>query len=139
MTWAAEDSLRVRQPIRCERDAGAFLKTLIGFRCDECLVVLFLDAARGLIDHEVIASGRADSVEFDQRRILLGALGRGAAGIIVAHNHPSGDPRPSTSDLKVTRRLADVARGVGICLHDHLVIAGGEVRSALHTNCNSVI
>ena len=117
--------------IRGDKEAAAFLKALIGFRSDEALVVLFLDSRRGLIDHEVIATGRADSVDFDQRRILLRAMARGASGIIVAHNHPSGDARPSTSDIRVTRQLADTARGLGICLYDHLVVAGGEVRSVM--------
>ena len=58
-------------------------------------------------------------------------MGRGAMGLIVAHNHPSGDPTPSSSDLRVTRMLADTARSLGICLHDHLVVAGDEVRSAM--------
>jgi len=131
MTWALEERLRGRRLINCKRDAAEFLKALIGFRCDELLIVLFLDSGRRLIDHEVIAAGRADSVEFDQRRILLRAIGRGAMGIIVAHNHPSGDARPSRSDFAATRRLADLAQAFGITLHDHFVVAGGEVRSAL--------
>jgi len=131
MTWALEEELRKRRPIHSGRDATALLKQLIGFRCDELLIALFLDSGRGLIDHEVIATGRAGSVDIDCRRILLRAIGRGAAGIIVAHNHPSGDPRPSSSDIRVTRRLADVAQAFGIALHDHLVVAGGEIRSAM--------
>jgi DNA repair protein RadC len=132
MLHAAGDELRKREPLTRTRVAH-FLKSIIGFRCDECLVVLFLDARHGLIDHEILAVGRPDSVEFDLRRIVLHAIGRGATGIIIAHNHPSGDPQPSSSDFRVTRQLADTARGLGISLHDHLVIAGGEVRSAMFT------
>lgn len=128
---ALEEELGEREPISCRRDTAKFLKTLIGFRSDELLVVLFLDRRRRLIDHEIVAVGTADSVGCDQRRIVFRAIGRGASGIIVAHNHPSGDPRPSSTDINVTRLLADAARGVGICLLDHLVIAGGEVRSAM--------
>lgn len=131
MLWAAGESLRARQPVRNGRETRAFLKMLIGFRSDEALVVIFLDSRRYLIDHEIVATGSADAVEFDQRRILLRAMGRGAVGIIVAHNHPSGDPAPSSQDIALTRRLAEVARELGICLHDHLVVAGGEVRSAM--------
>jgi DNA repair protein RadC len=131
MISALEEELRQRQPIDCERDAGRFLKTLIGFRSDELLIVLFLDARRRLIDYEMVASGTADSVEFDHRRIVFRAIGRGANAIIVAHNHPSGDPRPSSSDISLTRRLAGVARDMGIPLLDHLVVAGSEIRSAM--------
>ena len=131
MEHALGDELAGRQQIRCELEAAAFLKALIGFRCDELLVVLFLDSNRGLIDWEVLAAGGPNSVDFDQRRILLRAIGRGASGIIVAHNHPSGDPRPSRSDVDATRRLTTVAQAFGIELHDHLVVAGREVRSAM--------
>ena len=131
MTSALEEELRERTPICDQKSAARFLSKLIGFRSDELLIVLFLDARRKLIDHEVIAAGRPESVDFDLRRILLRTIGRGASGIIVAHNHPSGDPRPSRSDVEVTRRLAEVAQMFGIALHDHLVVAGGETRSAM--------
>lgn len=131
MIWAVEDELRERQPVLTRDAAGVLLKALIGFRSEELLVVLFLDSRSALIDHEVVAVGRPDSVDFDGRRILLRAIGRGASGIIVAHNHPSGDARPSRSDIEVTRQLADASQALGICLHDHLVVAGGQVRSAM--------
>lgn len=90
----------------------------------------------GLIGAPLVARARvwigtAGSVECDARRIIFRAIGRGASGMIVAHNHPSGDPRPNNSDIAATRRLADAARCVGICLYDHLVVAGHEVRSAM--------
>jgi DNA repair protein RadC len=131
MISALEEDLSDREPFSCPRDAEQFLKGLIGFCADELLIVLFLDSRRRLIDYEVAAAGSVDGVDFDPRRILFRAMGRGAAGIIIAHNHPSGDSRPSNADFRLTRRLADTARGLGICLHDHLVVAGGEVRSAL--------
>jgi DNA repair protein RadC len=134
MVLALEEKLRERPSIQDPNSAKAFLKAAIGFRCEELLIVLFLDARKRLIDHETIAVGSPDSVEFDQRRILLRAIGRGASGIIVAHNHPSGDARPSRNDVEVTRRLADVAEAFGIVLHDHLVVAGGDIRSAMFGN-----
>lgn len=133
MVLAADDELRARKQ-EGPSSIAAFLKTLIGFRCDECVVAIFLDARHGVIDHEIISFGRVDSATMDARRILLRAIARGAVGIIVAHNHPSGDPRPSTSDLRVTRELADTCRGLGIHLRDHLVVSGGEVRSAMFQN-----
>jgi DNA repair protein RadC len=128
---AAGDELRERPALLTHDRVAHLLRTLIGFRSDECLIVLFLDGRRGLIDHEIIAVGRADAVDFDQRRIILRAICRGACGIILAHNHPSGDPTPSSSDWRATRQLADGARALGIYLQDHLVVAGGKVRSAM--------
>jgi DNA repair protein RadC len=129
MTGVLEERLRKRQPVRSTNDATELLKHLIGLRSDEFLVVLFLDSARGFIDHEVVAVGRVNAVDLDSRRILFRAIGRGAAGIIVAHNHPSGDPRPSSSDVRSTRMLADAARAFEITLHDHLIVARDGVFS----------
>jgi DNA repair protein RadC len=134
MAWASEEQLRERTAICDQRTAARYLKATIGFCSDELLIVLFLDVRRRLIDREVIAVGRPDSVDFDLRRILLRAIGRGASGIIVAHNHPSGDARPSSSDVEVTRRLVDAAHLFRIALHDHFVVAGGHVRSAIFGN-----
>lgn len=131
MILAAEERMRERLPIRTQADAARLLKALIGFRPEERLIVLFLDTGRRLIDYETVAFGRPDSVDFDCRRILLRTVGRGASGIIVAHNHPSGDARPSQSDIEVTRQLADASRALGIRLYDHFVVAGGQVRSAM--------
>ena len=131
MVHAAADELLVRTPLATQAAVADFLKILIGFRRDECLVLLLLDVRNGLLDYQIIAVGRPNSVEVDQRRIVMRAIACGATGIIIAHNHPSGDPSPSTPDLRVTRELANTCHALGICLHDHLVIAGGQVRSAM--------
>ena len=60
------------------------------------------------------------------REIFAAALKCDAFGLVIAHNHPSGDPRPSRADIEATRRLAETAAALGICLHDHLIFAGGE-------------
>jgi DNA repair protein RadC len=131
MIQAAADELLVRAPLATQEAVADFLKILIGFRRDECLVLLLLDARNALLDHQIVVVGQPDSVEVDQRRIVMRAIGCGASAIIIAHNHPSGDPRPSTADVRVSRQLADTCRSLGICLRDHLVIAGGQVRSAM--------
>jgi DNA repair protein RadC len=63
------------------------------------------------------------------RRILEDALRLGAHGMVVAHNHPSGDPQPSADDVASTRELSETAARLGIRLHDHLIFAGGEAVS----------
>jgi len=63
------------------------------------------------------------------RRIAADALRLGAHVIVVAHNHPSGDPTPSAEDCRATARLAEVAETLGIALCDHLVFAQGNWRS----------
>lgn len=63
------------------------------------------------------------------RHIILDAARHGSAAILLAHNHPSGDPRPSDSDLRATRRLATAAEALDCRLVDHLVFAGAECTS----------
>jgi DNA repair protein RadC len=69
-------------------------------------------------------SGEESAVEFPLKAIVADVLKHGSTGLILAHNHPSGDARPSDSDLKSTRRLALVAETMNCILVDHLVFAG---------------
>ncbi len=87
--------------------------------------VLLLDAKHRLMGSEVIALGGLDHVPVDPREVYKPAVRRSAAAVIVAHNHPSGDPEPSGADLDLTVRLADAGRVLGISLLDHLVIGRG--------------
>lgn len=131
MVAALEEPLH-RRPVASSRPAVArYLQQRIGFLEAEMLIVLHLDSDGRLICHDMIAQGGIDGVMFDPRLIILRALARGAAGMIVAHNHPSGDPRPSRADLAATRRLADLAREFRINLLDHLIVARGEISSAM--------
>jgi DNA repair protein RadC len=95
----------------------------------ETLAVAYLDAGRRLIETVVSPPAGPEHVDLPVRRILEDALRLGAAGIIVAHNHPSGDPQPSPADVEATRELADTAARLGMRLIDHLIFAGGETCS----------
>lgn len=131
MIAALEEPLH-RRPIASSRmEVTRYLQQRIGFLEAEALIVLHLDSGGRLICHDVIAQGGIDGVVFEPRLIILRALARGAAGMIVAHNHPSGDPRPSRADLAATRRLASLAHEFRIGLIDHLIVARGEISSAM--------
>jgi DNA repair protein RadC len=67
--------------------------------------------------------------EFPLRTIIADAAAHGSAGIVLAHNHPSGDPRPSDSDCRATRRLAAAAEALDCAIVDHLVFGGAECTS----------
>lgn len=114
-------------------DLKRYIRHAIGALPNECLMVFYLDAKRHLIWHEVIAEGSNDGVHVDYRRIILKAIARGVHGVILAHNHPSGDPTPSRADVCITRKIATLASEFGITLCDHLVIAGRTTRSALYS------
>lgn len=73
--------------------------------------------------------GDACGVDFPLRSIILDAARHGSAGILLAHNHPSGDPRPSESDFRVTQRLATAAEALDCTVVDHLVFGGNECSS----------
>ena len=85
--------------------------------------VLFLNTRNILIRDEVMADGTVDQAPVFVREIVRRALDLGAAAIIVAHNHPSGDPKPSRADIEITRLLADAGKKLGVTLHDHLIFA----------------
>jgi DNA repair protein RadC len=84
--------------------------------------VLFLDRKNILIADEVQARGTVDHTPVYPREIVKRALDHGATALILVHNHPSGDPTPSRADIEMTRNIAAAAKGLGITVHDHLVI-----------------
>ena len=111
------------------RAAADLLGPLFADAGGEKLVVLHLDKARKMIALEEHDVGGEDEIVLPIRDIFAAALRHGAAGLVIAHNHPSGDPRPSRADKAATRRLAETADALAIVLHDHLVFAGGECLS----------
>lgn len=84
---------------------------------------LYLDGRKRLIREAVVSLGSLDEAPIFPREILRKALEANASGLILVHNHPSGDPTPSAGDKAATATLAQAANGLGIRLHDHLVIA----------------
>ena len=95
----------------------------------EAVAVAHLDGARRLIELVVIDPAGPHEAELPLRRILEDALRLGSAGLLLAHNHPSGDAQPSWDDVESTRELAATTARLGIRLHDHLIFAGGETCS----------
>lgn len=111
------------------RDAADLLVPLFEACEGEKVVAAHLDGERRVIGTSE-ASGSAASVPLPIRSIIADAMRLGASGLIVAHNHPSGDPRPSEADLDATRALAIAAEPLGIRLFDHLIVgAAGRCRS----------
>ena len=85
------------------------------------------DEARCL--HVSRYDGHADGADLPIREIVTDAARHGTTGLILAHNHPSGNPTPSATDQRITRRLAIVGEAIDVTILDHLVIAGSECRS----------
>ena len=91
----------------------------------ERLRILFLNARNRLLRDETVAEGSIDAVPVYPREIMRRALELGATAMILAHNHPSGDPAPSDEDIRATHRIAAAGETLGIRLHDHVIVAGG--------------
>jgi DNA repair protein RadC len=89
----------------------------------EHLVAFFLNARHQLIVKETISIGTLTASLAHPREIFAPAIGKAAAGIILVHNHPSGDPSPSDEDVRLTKRITQAGHIMGIELIDHLIIA----------------
>lgn len=110
-------------------DAARFFGCGMAGVRSERLCVAHLDAEGSLLGVSLGYSRARDEVAVPLRRIAADALRLGTRAMVIAHNHPSGDPTPSAADCRVTARLAEVAGALDIALHDHLVFAGGDCRS----------
>lgn len=100
----------------------------------ESLRVLYLDTAQRLISDEVAGTGTIDTTSVYPRELLRRAIDLGAAGMILVHNHPSGDPTPSRSDIIATRQIQSAGKGLEIRLIDHLIFSPAGVISLRHEN-----
>lgn len=95
----------------------------------ETVQVLYLNPRNRLIAEEELSRGTVNHVTLYPRELVRRALLRSATAVILAHNHPSGDPSPSADDIAMTAQVEAALRAVDIALHDHLVIAARGVFS----------
>ncbi|MGL4236143.1 RadC family protein [Tabrizicola sp.] len=113
----------IQKPILSSWDALLdYCHTAMAHRETEQFRVLFLDRKNVLIADEEQAKGTVDHVPVYPREIVKRALELNASALILVHNHPSGDPTPSDSDLAMTRQVLDACETLGLTLHDHLII-----------------
>lgn len=89
----------------------------------ERLRVLFLNAKNMLLRDEAMSEGSVSEAPIYPREIMRRALELGATALILAHNHPSGDPAPSAGDIEATRRIVTAGRALDIRVHDHVILA----------------
>jgi DNA repair protein RadC len=107
-------------------DVARHLRPRIAGLQQELFFALGLDVRNGLLDIVEVARGSVHAVEVHPREVFRPLLRMAAAGAVVAHNHPTGDARPSEEDLALTRRLREVGTLVGIPIVDHVVLAGSD-------------
>jgi DNA repair protein RadC len=95
----------------------------------EHFVVLHLDGKNRVIAKETVSIGSLNQSIVHPREVFKVAVHNGSAAIICAHNHPTGDPKPSIEDKTVTKRLAEVGAFLGIPILDHIIIGDGRYYS----------
>ena len=112
-----------RPVINNAQDAASVLRGLYTTDVKEECWCLFLKRSRRLLDSLKISEGGETLTEINVRRIVRKALDCGAVAVILSHNHPSGDPRPSTADIRLTNKLRQALSTFEITLTDHIIVS----------------
>jgi DNA repair protein RadC len=99
-----------------------YCRTAMAFAEKEQFRVLFLDKRNQLIADELQQVGTVDHTPVYPREVVKRALELSATAIILVHNHPSGDPTPSRADIQMTQAIVEVAKPLGIAVHDHIIV-----------------
>ena len=110
-------------------DLKTYCRTQMAEKDIEEFRVIFLDRRNAIIADERVSEGTIDHTPVYPREIARRAITLSASALVIAHNHPSGDPKPSQADIEMTMHLKDICESLGIVLHDHLVIGRKEVAS----------
>ena len=119
----ARDQVSREQPILSSwAQLIDYCRATMAFEDIEQFRILFLDKKNRLIADEVQQAGTVDHTPVYPREVIKRTLELSATAIILVHNHPSGDPTPSSADVQMTRQINDIARPLGITLHDHIIV-----------------
>lgn len=117
--------------LSCPQDVADFLMPRLRYAAKEQFVVILLNSKNKVIGTEVVSEGSLSSSIVHPREVFAPAMLHHAAAIMVAHNHPSGDPKPSLEDEEVTRMLSRSGKVLGIPMIDHVIIGDGNYYSFL--------
>lgn len=117
----------------CARPSAAadLFRAYIGDSDREHMVAMFLDAQNRFIGVHTISVGTVDSCMVNPREVFKAALLCNATSLVLAHNHPSGDPVPSQDDIRLTRELQQAAELLDVPVMDHIVVAESSYASLM--------
>ena len=119
---ASQNLPQAKSLIQTPAQAYETLRSLFAHEKRELFVALLLDTRANLINHQIISIGTLSNTLVHPRELFYPAIRHKAASIIIAHNHPSGDPTPSREDLALTKTLLEAAALMDIPINDHLII-----------------
>lgn len=114
-----------RNRFSCPQDGVDFLMPRLRFAQKEQFIVILLNSKNKVLDTEVISEGSLTGSIVHPREVFQPAILKHAAAIVVAHNHPSGDPYPSSEDRNITKKLVEAGNTLGIPVLDHIIIGDG--------------
>ncbi|MBE5950213.1 MAG: JAB domain-containing protein [Lachnospiraceae bacterium] len=112
----------VGRKVSSPEDIIAYYNIHLKYQEKESLILLILDSKNRILSEEMLSIGTINTSIADPREIFYTALKKNAVSILLLHNHPSGDPTPSTEDILVTKRIKDAGALLGIPLYDHIII-----------------
>ncbi|MEK7668353.1 MAG: DNA repair protein RadC [Gemmatimonadota bacterium] len=121
-----EDGRGERVRIRAPADVYRYYAPRLADLAAEEFHVLALDTQSGVLRDLLVTRGLLNASLVHPREVFRGAIAEAAAGIIVVHNHPSGDPTPSADDRAATRQLVEAGRVLDLPVYDHVVIGAGR-------------
>jgi DNA repair protein RadC len=119
---ADQDQAVYGETVTCSREIGRLVNILIGYEVSEVFLVFLLNAKNQVIGYHETARGGLSACALKPADVYRSAVASGASVIITAHNHPSGDEKPSTEDVMFTKRLKRAGELLGIQLLDHIII-----------------
>jgi DNA repair protein RadC len=125
VTWRFHESKEVSSVIPATiygpQDLFVYYKDLFKGQVRERFVVFWLSTANKVMGFEVITEGTLNSSLAHPREVFRGAIVTTSAAVILAHNHPSGNPEPSSEDIQLSKQIVEAGKIVGIPVHDHII------------------
>lgn len=116
-------AIDLRTSLKTPREAAAFLMPIFEKEPAEVFLAVFVTTKHSLIGFHEVSRGTLDATHAHPREIFRAAFLANAAGVILAHNHPSGDPTPSPDDVALTCRLRQAGEILGVEVLDHVIVA----------------
>lgn len=119
-----QDRWKRQTTFNSTQEAVSYLSALLGTERNEVFYILALNSSNALIATEMIQRGSVNRTAVFPRLVVEAGLKHRATAVILSHNHPGGDPSPSSADQQLTRKLKRILCDLDIVVHDHIIIAG---------------
>ncbi len=129
-----KEKIKNTQYVNCFDDIVNYLKLELSTKNSEIFFILYLNKKNEIIDTESLGEGNVDEISINPRKLLSRVIEKAATSVIIAHNHPSGDPNASKEDILLTRNLNKLLNSIDVNLLDHIIIGGSQFLSFRKNN-----